>query len=203
MRLISVRLAGFALTCLAALNFGGHARALAQAPQQGTPDPSLPLTVEMFCSETKLRTTNARIRWSVPGETLRAAGLASLPVTGQTLDVTVYKDGFEKGLLVSLPISQASPNRPVMPQASAQVRPQLRAFQIRLIEVEQPKTVQAVNAGNQTGVVVENLEPGVNYTFRMAVAASSGRMVSPEVTKQARVCPADLEPTRPAPRRKR
>ncbi len=194
----------FALTGLAVW-FGSHATAVAQ-PTQTTVrvESSLALTVEIFCSETKLRTTDARIRWGIPRTMLDASSAAGFAAANPRLEVTVYKNGFDKGLLVALPLSAASSNPPAVPQAAnAQTRPQLRAFQIRVIEVEQPRTAQALEAGSQMGVVVENLEPGINYTFRIAMDTPAGRIASPPATKQAQVCPADFVLPRPVPGRKR
>lgn len=198
----SLRPAVFALTCLAVVTFGGETRAFAQAAQQ-TPrvEPHLTVTVEVFCSDTKLRTSNARIRWSMPRAALDAKGLASFAGAEQGLETTVYKNGFDKGLLVFLPVSPATSDRPVVPQAQTK-QPPVRAFQISLIEVEQPKTALAPEAASEMGVVVEGLEPGVNYTWRIAIDTGTGRIVSPSVTSQALVCPADLVPSTSVPERK-
>jgi hypothetical protein len=193
----------FALTCLA-VAFGSHTSALAQPNQQAPRlESRLAITVEMFCSPTKLRSTNARIRWSIPRAALDAIGVPDLVAAPKNLEVTVYKNGFDKGLMVSLPIRQASVNSPVLPLAQPQARQtQLRAFQIRLIELEPARTRAGADAVQEMGVVVENLEPGMNYTVRLAFDTPSGRMVSAPVTTQATVCPADMVEPRPAARRK-
>lgn len=174
------------------------------AAQTQQAEPRLAVAVEMFCSQTKLRTSNARIRWSVPQPALEARGLASITAAPQSLDVTVYKNGFEKGLMVVLPIGPATVERPVVPQIQASARqPQPRAFQIRLIEVQQPRAnVAAADAPAEMTAVVENLEPGVNYTWRIGIDAPRGRIVSPATTSQARVCPADMVLSPAVPRRK-
>jgi hypothetical protein len=46
--------------------------------------------------------------------------------------------------------------------------------------------------------VVEGLEPGVNYTWRIAIETESGRIVSESTTIRAVVCPADMAPEKPA-----
>lgn len=193
-------LAVFVLSCLAVVELGNDSEGFAQSAQQ-TPrlEPRLIVTVEGFCSETKLRISNARIRWSMPRAALDASGLTSLAAARQSLEVTVYKGGFDKGLAVSLPISSASPDRPIVPQTRTRP-PHPRAFQISLIGVEQP-AAPATAAVAEMGAVVEGLEPGVNYTWRIAIDTPSGRIVSPQVTTEARVCPADLVPA-PAPGRK-
>jgi hypothetical protein len=202
MRWTLLRFALFVLTCLAFAKFGCDTTALAQAPQEvPRVEPSLTVTVEVFCSETKLRTSNARIRWSMPREGLEASGLASFAAAKQSLEATVYKDGFEKGLLVSVPISRATPDRPVAVQVQEK-QPKLRAFQFSLIDIEQPKAALAAE-GAEMGAVVEGLEPGVNYTWRIAIDTPSRRIVSPSATSQAMVCPADIVPTPSVPKKRK
>jgi hypothetical protein len=53
------------------------------------------------------------------------------------------------------------------------------------------------------GAVVEDLEPGVNYTWRIAIDTASGRIVSAPATLQAMVCPADMVPTPGAPKKRK
>jgi hypothetical protein len=192
-----------ALTLAASiLGLAPDSGALAEQAQQQPAarlESRLTLSLETFCSETKLRTSNARIRWSIPGAVLDAAAVAS---GRQSLEATVYKNGFEKGLLVALPIGAATVERPVVPLA--QGRPQLpRAFQLRLIEFAQPRVDAVAAAPGEMTAVVENLEPGVTYTWRIAIDAPSGRMVSSSVTGQARVCPADMAQSPAVPRRKK
>ena len=197
----SLRLAIFVLSCLA-VEFSSDTRALGQATQQTAREESrLTVAVDAFCSDTKLRTSNARIRWGMPGDALEASGVKSFAAAKQSLEATVYKNGFEKGLQVSVPISQASPDRPVAAQLQER-KPKLRAFQFSLIEIEQPKATLAVEGG-EMGAVVEGLEPGVNYTWRIAIDTAAGRIVSAPVTSQARVCPADLVPTTSVPKRRK
>jgi hypothetical protein len=187
-------LVGAAVVTLSS-NPGGFA----QAPTPRV-EPRLTVTVEVVCSDTKLRTSNARVQWSMPRAALDASGLARLTAAQQSLEATVYKNGFDKGLLVSLPISPATPDRPVMPRATSQ--PPLRAFQITLIGLEQPRATLAPGAADEMGAVVEGLEPGVNYTWRLAIDTPSGQIVSPPTTIQAPVCPADLVPSPAVPARK-
>ncbi len=203
MRWTSLQFIVFALTCLAVVKFGGDTRALAQTTQQ-TPrvEPRLTVTVDVFCSDTKLRTSNARIRWSMAKEGLQASGLASFSAAKQSLEATVYKNGFEKGLFVSVPISQVTPVHPVAAQAQEK-RAKLRAFQFSLIEIEEPKTALAAEGGGEMSAVVEGLEPGVNYTWRIAIDAAAGRIVSAPEMSQAIVCTADMVPTSSVPKKRK
>ena len=191
------------LTSLNALGLGGVLNASAQPAQPASRvESSLSVTSETFCSDTKLRTTNARIRWSLPRAALTSASLTSLAAARQTLEVTVYKNGFDNGQLIAIPIGPASPDRPVAPLPQTGPGSQLRAYQIRLIELEQPPAAPSADAPSAMGAVVEDLEPGVNYTLRVAIDSPGGRLVSPPTRVQARVCPADLAETPDVPKRR-
>jgi hypothetical protein len=201
MWLPALRFPTLILACLVIAAGDRGMRALATSAQQtARVEPALSVTCETFCSETKLRTTNARIRWSLPRAALAAINLTSLSAASQRLEVTVYKNGFDKGLSVALPISAATPARPVLPlaQTPQTSATQPRAFQIRLIEIEQPRAADA--AATEMGVVIENLEPGVTYTWRVAIDTPAGRIVSSPTRCQARVCPADSIRTTGVPR---
>jgi hypothetical protein len=57
----------FLLVCSAALSLESAGGVLAQTTQPATRvEAKLSVEVEPYCSETKLRTSNARIRWSMP-----------------------------------------------------------------------------------------------------------------------------------------
>jgi hypothetical protein len=195
MRRILPRLAAFALTGLAVSSFGSVVEALLQTPatvQAPRVESGLTLTCEVFCSTTKIRTSNARIRWSVSQAALEASRFSSLTAAKQTLETTVYRDGFEKGLSVALPIAQATLTQAIAPVIAQPAQARLRAFQIRLIEIEPPRTDLTGAAGSQMSAVVENLEPGMNYTWRIAIDTPAGRIVSATTTCEAPVCPVDI-----------
>jgi hypothetical protein len=181
-----------ALICLMVMT-SSDCTLLAQTSQQTQrEEPKLTVTVDDYCSPTKLRTSNARIHWSVPTDALSAAGISNLTYGRQTLDATVYHSGFEKGLFVSVPLAQAAADRPVVPRASEKTS-KLRAFQFSVIQIEQPKSVSA--GGNEMTAVVEGLEPGVNYQWRIAIETDAIRVVSPPIASESVVCPADMVPT--------
>ena len=132
----------------------------------------------------------ARLRWTVATPAL--AELTARTTTRQSVEVTVYKDGFAKGLSATLPLGAASAERPIAAVVPA-TRPALRAYQLQIIEVERPRALEsAAGGGSETGVIVEGLEPGMNYTWRVAVETPDGNVVSAPVTCQALVCPADM-----------
>jgi hypothetical protein len=160
----------------------------------------LTLSAEIFCSETKLRTANLRIRWSLPTQ-VQTAIKAQPAALKQTLETTVYAQGFEKGLFVSLPVPAGPIQKPlpavIAPTAAVSRTDTPRAFQIRLIEVGPPGREAAALDSAEFQAVVEDLEPGVNYTWRLTVEAPSGNLVSALVSVQAPVCPADMIEPRP------
>jgi hypothetical protein len=171
-----------------------------------TGDGGVAVTIETYCSDTKLRTPNARISWSTPTAVMAARSSAAAAIAAESIETTVFKNGFEKGLWVSLPLSpRASAARPIVPQAQPQLRrPTLRAFQIRVVGVEETarESAAAAGAAEDTSAVVENLEPGVDYSWRIAFDTPQGKIVSPVVRTRAPICPADFVASPAVPRRK-
>jgi len=133
------------------------------------------LQVEVSCSPTKIRTPIARISWEGSEETLQ----------GQRLDVTVYKDGFSRGVYASLSSVRPS-ERFVIPRAEKALAYRPPGLDLVVSNVETSRQTR------RPAVVVEGLQPGLNYFWRI-VAETKGLSVSSEVVRQqAPVCPADL-----------
>lgn len=206
MRLTPLRL-GILTTALL-----GLAQPVQTASAQSTSDQArsqneagLTLSAEVFCSETKLRTGNVRVQWSLSAGARSKAGLTSLATAKQTLETTVFADGFEKGLYVTVPVPAATPATPVPPVAppTAQARTTpLRAYEIQLIEVAQPRAAATADESGEASAVIENLEPGVNYRWRLTIEAASGRIVSAQIVVQAPTCPADMVGPKQTPRKR-
>jgi hypothetical protein len=196
-----------AFLAFAALSAAPVATGIAQIPGETgkSQSPSgLAASCEVFCSQTKPGVSNARIRWSLTGAALADAKLKALSAAPQNLDVTVFYNGLDKGLYVTLPISGKFPQRAV----AAQLPPKqasLRAYQIQIVEGGPPKDAPpgqaAERALTEHNVVVEGLEPGVNYTWRVTVGSPAGKLTSEPVTCQAPTCPVDASPARREPRR--
>lgn len=164
-----------------------RAPVVVEPPPESVAASGVALTCEVYCSETELRTALARLSWRVvPGGAADAAEASA----AERLDATVFPDGFAKGLYVSLPISAtgeavAQPADAVVRQGRAR----LRAFQIRIAEVEEPRSREdAPGEALEHAVVVEDLEPGMTYTWRLVLAGGA----APTVTCAAPVCPADM-----------
>jgi hypothetical protein len=156
-------------------------------------DSAIALTCEVFCSPTKLRTTNARICWSLP---------SSVSTVKQSVEVTVFKRGFEKGLYVTLPLAESAREKPVQPLAQPK-QGKLRAYQIQLIDVVKRVSPQTAGAGGGSDfcAVIEGLEPGTNYIWRLVIDGEAGKAMSASTRCQAHECPADMVPTEAAPNR--
>lgn len=183
---------------------GAHAQAVRETARSQS-ESGLTLVAEVFCSETSLRTGNVRVRWSLSSTARSTTGLATLAGAKQSLDTTVFKGGFDKGLYVSMAVPGITPLKPVPPiaQAAAQTRQTpLRAYQIQLVEVVQPRATPLTAESGEIAAVIENLEPGVNYTWRVTVEAPKGRTVSAPVTVAAPTCTADMIEPGQTPRRR-
>ena len=189
------------LPASAAFAQGAEDAARSQSPQ------GLTLSAQVFCSETKLRTVNVRLNWSLTTVARDAVKVATLAGAKQTLDTTVYAQGFEKGLYATLPVPAGGAVKVVpavvnQAPAAQPARETPRAFQIRLLEARPvPPDTRDLTSG-EFEVVVEDLEPGVNYTWRLTIETPSGKLVSAPVTVQAPVCPADMiEPRKMQPKK--
>jgi hypothetical protein len=191
------------------LTAGVFVCASALADAQGTrhagrseSETGLTLSAEAFCNPPK-RTSSVRLRWGLSPAARSATRLTTLATAKQTLETTIYVDGFEKGLYVSLAVPSGSERVPVAATTPATARgAQLRqapprAFQIRLIESGAAGTTTAAD-GAEFSAVVEDVEPGLNYTWRLTIEGPSGTLVSAPVEVQAVTCPIDVvEPVRP------
>src|SRR5436190_7578012 len=128
------------------------------------------------------------MRWGESAAARATNNLTSLAAVKQTVDTTVYASGFEKGLYVSLPVPAGPVRTPVAaaaaPNAPARQTP-VRAFEIRLVEAGPLPAATAAAAvpretadANDFFAVIEDLEAGVNYTWRITVDAGAARIVS-------------------------
>lgn len=145
------------------------------------------LTCQVRCSETKLRTGIAELSW------VGAAGAAARTAEQPTLDVTVFRGGFEQGLYQTFgAIGERSTPQP-QPGARRSAETDARtarAFDLILNRPETSPTARAARPGEASQTIeIENLEPGVLYRFRLRDAGLGDQ----EVTCKAPVCPADMK----------
>lgn len=134
------------------------------------------LRVAVACSRTKLRTGVAIIS----GEPVAAVGAPDL-----RLDVAVDKEGFARGAYATLlPLSGG---RAFRPNASA-AELYARALDLRVADEG------AVPAPKPDGaVVIERLEPGLNYFWRVARRTDRGWIAGEIVRVEAPTCVADMQ----------
>jgi hypothetical protein len=167
----------------------------------------LTVTAEAFCSSTKIRTSNVRLRWSLSPEGRTANQLPRFVGANQRIETTVFLNGFEKGLFVTLAVPAASaPNAQFTAVPATTQAPQMRqalprSFQIRLIEARastDPVVPGAAVPDGEFTAVVEDLEPGLNYKWRLTIETAAGALVSVPVEVQAVTCPVD-EAAEPKP----
>jgi hypothetical protein len=187
----------------AALSYGAPS---VRAAAQTTPVQSRAQSVgavavicETFCSQIRPGTSGARLRWSLTPKAETAA-VKSLLDAKASIEVTVFSEGLEKGAYVTLPVPATQPARPVAALAQGK-QAQLRAYQIQIVEVEQARALEAAGP-LEASVLIEGLEPGVNYTWRVVLETAAGRLASAPVTCQAATCPTDQDEVKPPPVRK-
>lgn len=176
------------------------------APSSAIAQQASPVVVrcETFCSQETLRTATARLTWIDPdlrsGD--RPAGLpppANAPVP--QIDVTVVKNGFNSNAYASFSTSQDGARAAMSPSAGASGRPPLRAYDLRVIGSVRPamsgpmRLDEAVpgTERRETSFLVENLEPGLQYSWRLRIGSGPGAQLSAPAICVAPVCPADLK----------
>lgn len=161
------------------------------------------LHCSVHCHEEKLRTGVATISWIAPQGRAGAAALSAGGAEAPRVDVTVFADGFAQGRYVTFDRfgGDARPS-PATPPAGLQAdRRDLRAFDLRVDSTStgraamstMPQGFAAPTESESVSVEIENIEPGVIYTFRLRPPASDEALV---VTCEAPVCPADIRSER-------
>lgn len=152
---------------------------LALSPERTT---TISGVADVWCSDVRLGTAVARLSWSPEdgGEAVKAGGTPP----AIRAEVTRYPLGFERNAFtVHEPGSQAMQS---MQPASAQ----RGTASMSKMMVDAPPLPVA----DAEFVLLTDLEPGVNYTWRLAVRADEGWAPSVEaMTFQAPICPVDAE----------
>ena len=136
------------------------------------------LSVEVGCAEDDPRTGFADIGWSARPDLLER----------QRLDVTIYKDGFERGYFVVLPLGRTDDGfLHARPGQEMQEQPYGRALRLRVTDVGRPERQAAVS------VRVEGLDAGLEYFWRVLTRTETGWVPSPIVRRSAPTCVADYQ----------
>jgi hypothetical protein len=138
------------------------------------------LNVETFCSLTKIRTGVARLSWEVKPAV----------VGKQRIDVTVFKQGFEKGLYGTI-----SPIEPDVELLAPELKePDLNALVPVLSLTPVEMTYDEERA--EISVDVEGLEPGLIYSWRVVTLTDEGWVPGNIASVEAPVCVADMMDSR-------
>ncbi len=151
---------------------------------------------QMACSPDKPRTAVASISWSVAQPVTDPQAL-SAGVTQQSLDVTTFKDGFQRGAFAQLTPGvnrtfafRAAPAQPSnLPGLTGLSVTRVATLQDRIATrpgADRELMPPAANNDPNRVVVVEiqGLEPGLNYYWRRSPEG-------PVVRCQAPICPSD------------
>lgn len=155
-----------------------------------------------YCSRDKLGVSVAEIRWKVSDKPLAPEAMRSA-LEQQSLEVTVYKEGFEKDSFAIL--SHLAPGQRFTLRA-VEGRPATLPGVQRLVLTEVATSREPTKSdlrlrnthdGKAESVTakVEGLEFGVNYFWR--VRSGNTNVVSETVRCQAATCPVDYVNPRP------
>jgi hypothetical protein len=162
-----------------------------------------PLRCETYCSQTLLRTASARLTWVDPA--LRPSGAATPGAAAAAasasprLDVTVVKNGFNTNAFATFLATEAGA-RPTAGPSAAAATPR-RPYDLRVVGSVRPaisgsltlEDAAPATERRETSLVIENLEPGIRYTWRLRFPTAAGEQLSAPATCVAPVCPADMK----------
>ncbi len=183
--------------CLTMMLVVGHAMAQQTSDEELAP---IPLRCEVYCSETKLRTINVRLTWTDPSLREGSRALVPDPSRKQEIQTSVVKGGFAKGHYASFPAIE--PNSARAPETSEALRATtLPAYNLRLMGVFKPDITgvarEALVRGSpeklETSVIIEGVEPGLKYYWRLRFETEDGWRESETVACEVPTCPADMK----------
>lgn len=180
--------------------------AVTQAPGQ--------LFCDVFCSETVRGTAVVEILWKVSETKLNPQAFQAR-VRTHGLEVTVFKEGFSKGLYSNLASLDSNNNFRAFredqedipgldglvvtdvrsvddPNDSGASESRFNKERVGALPFD-PRTTDAVI------VRIEGLKPGLNYFWRVPTGTGNNRRLSAVVQCKAPVCPVDLRPVPPGP----
>jgi hypothetical protein len=161
-------------------------------------DPEAPSPCESYCSAEKPGTSVMEIRWPISAAPLGAAEVKAR-VAQQRVDVTVYEDGFDRGLFATLPTVAPAGRFRAAPRpagATARVIPGIAKLVVTDVRTSSEPAgrrhlrlaAAATPGGGEALVIrVEGLEPGLNYFWKPPDLAPGGT----PIMCQAATCPAD------------
>ena len=153
-----------------------------------------------YCSREQPGTSVIEILWRFSPTPLAVAE-SRKRLTQQTIQVSVYKDGFERGLFATLP--SVTP-KAIFRLNKAQI-PGMRNLVVTRVgttsDTSARTRLRLLNApgapAESAAVRVDGVQPGMAYTWRVPAIAGGFQLV----TCRAAICPVDSEaepPRRPA-----
>ncbi len=172
-------------------------------------NPQADIECSAYCSNIRPGVSYMEVRWRIAAQLMTDADLRA-QVSKQKLDVTVYADGFDKGLFARL--DAVRPKAPFRSVATGSARTDRQSGplpglgKLRLSDVGTRETRPAAEAmrlldlsttpaGPEWVVVrLEGVEPNMEYTFRVPGGQATA-------TCAAVVCPVD-SPRRPSTKSK-
>jgi hypothetical protein len=190
-------------SCAAAQNPAPPAAPEVSEAQVENLPPSFQIRCETSCSQTEPGVVLAWLTWiPVPEDAPAAANAApAAEFLDQRLDVTVFKDGFADGRYATFETAGATGLAAGADAGGVTPRvfgPRVEAYGLQITAPEQseedhPLGIAPANEPSQEQqmLLVERLEPGIYYTWRLLIDTPQGWTVSRTVTCQAPVCPAD------------
>jgi hypothetical protein len=147
--------------------------------------------VDVYCSQTELGNSVVEVQWPLAAQ--GGANLGAL-VQQQVLDVTVYKDGFERGLYKTVKPGTGEPQFRLFKPQEAQEIPGLQNLRVTQFATsqEQPKEglrllMRPMPGRESADAKLEGLEPGIRYFVRLSSPDATPRTVA----FTAAICPVD------------
>jgi hypothetical protein len=113
----------------------------------------------------------------------RDAQAAAAELTGRRVDLTIYPNGFEKGLYVSAPLLEKQTFQPAAGIRTLRNPP--RALQVVI------QRAPAVAGPGLVAFELTQVEPGMLYSIRVPAQTASGWVASSVVEVMAPICPSD------------
>jgi hypothetical protein len=175
-------------------------------PEQGVQESSAgDAMCASYCSEARPGLSVAEVRFAVSAQPLGAAELASA-VGARGLDVSVYEDGFSRGLFARVGSITPQAEFAVAESAGQVAIPGLDTLVVTDVvtsrDQDQPERLRLFRHGPESGgpeavvVQIEGLQPGLNYFWRVPTPDASRTDL---VACQAATCPMDWKPAPPRP----
>ena len=162
------------------------------------------LQCQTYCNSTVQGISKARLTWEPPKSYLdprlsESAGTAD--GIWQRVDVTVYKQGFEKDIYAMTNINRNEAEkgmnvietREFKPMYATDPRSQRSAYENvgQTMELSVAEIAPAKEKSDAFEIQVEGLTGGVNYFWRVLSSTKDGWVPSTVVRCQALVCPVD------------